>query len=61
MKPMAKAKSRKVAVTAASVSMVLASLLGGLALLVISLRDLHLRLEITRKGGGDGRGQGPVS
>jgi hypothetical protein len=47
--------ARRIVVSGASLSMVLASLLGGLALLVLALRDVdvHLRLDLDRSGKGE--------
>jgi len=41
-------KPSTILVTGASVSLVLASVLTGIALVIIALRDVHVRLEVTR-------------
>ncbi len=47
-------RERRPAAIGAAASMVLASLLGGLALVVFALRDLDLRLELRRRPTRDG-------
>lgn len=44
--------------TGASTGMVVVSLLGGLALLVLALRDVRLRLDLSRNEGGGGPSPG---
>jgi len=41
-------KPRTILVKGASLSLVLASVLSGVALVIIALRDVHVRLEVTR-------------
>lgn len=47
-------KTRRIAVTGGSVSVVLTSLLAGLALVLVALRDVNLKVEVDRRpAGGD--------